>query len=102
MDSDDDEDAATQESIEKRSEMQSWFHFCNNEVAAIEKIWNQKLDKSEPKPTAAPIDTSGLDGHEQAIEEMLAKLKFSGKNRFSRTRSAENTSEPDAAMVADI
>jgi len=39
MDSDEDEEA-TVENIEKRSSMQSWFHFCNNKVAAIEKVWN--------------------------------------------------------------
>jgi len=78
MDSDEEEEAVTQESIKKRSAMQSWFHFCNNKVARIEKVWNQKLDKSEPEPSAPQPDLMGMDEHEAAIEEMLAKLKFSG------------------------
>ena len=39
MDSGEDEDVS-QESVEKRSQKQSWFHFCDNNVAKIEKVWN--------------------------------------------------------------
>ena len=44
----DDQDSDEEEGdapIEKRSEMQSWFLFCNEKVAEIEKIWNRKLDQ---------------------------------------------------------
>ena len=94
MDSDEDEDDA-QESIEKRSEMQGWFHFCNEKVAAIEKVWNQKLDKSDPEPPAAKPDEPAKDDHEQAIEEMLNKLKMNGPNRFVRVKSAKVESSKD-------
>ena len=40
----DEEEGEANEPIEKRSEMQSWFHFCNDKVAEIERIWNRKLD----------------------------------------------------------
>ena len=81
--------------------MQSWFHFCNNKVAAIEKVWNQKLDKSEPEPAAAKPEIP-VDDHESAIEEMLSKLKMMGPGRFSRTKSAEIKSKHDTALVKDI
>ena len=100
MDSDEEEEP-TQESIEKRSEMQSWFHFCNNKVAAIEKVWNQKLDKSEPEPATAKPEIP-VDDHESAIEEMLSKLKMMGPGRFSRTKSSEIKSKHDTALVKDI
>ena len=63
LDSDDEGDS-TQDSIEKRSEMQGWFHFCNNKVAAIEKVWNQKLDKSEPEPATPSVEEDPLNNHE--------------------------------------
>mmetsp|Transcript_9815 Transcript_9815/g.12152 ORF Transcript_9815/g.12152 Transcript_9815/m.12152 type:complete len:301 (-) Transcript_9815:285-1187(-) len=106
LDSDDDEDM-TQESIEKRSRMQSWFHFCNNNVAAIEKVWNQKLDKTDvPEPEVdsnQKQQTDIGDDHEQTIEEMLAKLKNSG--RMNRAQSADTRQKPDSgveSLVADI
>lgn len=40
----------TQESIEKRSKMQSWFMFCDTKVTAIEKTWNRKLENPEVDP----------------------------------------------------
>lgn len=80
--------------------MQSWFHFCNDKVAAIEKIWNQKLDRSEPEPKASePEEDDGKDAHEKAIEEMLSKL---ATGRGGRPGSAAVKSKPDAALVADI
>lgn len=105
LDSDEDEDM-TQESIEKRSQMQSWFHFCNNNVAAIEKVWNQKLDKTDQEQaeaTSTQKEPSNLhDDHEQTIEDMLAKLKNSG--RMNRSASATVTKQDSAAesLVADI
>ena len=46
MDSSDDEEAGAldQESIEKRSKLQSWFHFCEEKVSGLEKTWNRKLE----------------------------------------------------------
>jgi len=82
MDSDEDEEL-TQESIEKRSSMQSWFHFCNNKVAAIEKVWNQKLDKSEPEPATPQPEEDAFENYESTIEAMLDKLANSG--RLSRS-----------------
>ena len=54
IDSSDDEEgnAMDQESIEKRSKLQSWFHFCEGKVTALEKTWNKKLEhagQEEPK-----------------------------------------------------
>ena len=42
MDSDAEEDPAT--------DQKDWFTFCETKVAAIEKVWNQKLDRTEPDP----------------------------------------------------
>ena len=47
MDSDEELEDMNAESVEKRSQMQGWFHFCSNKVAAMEKVWNQKLDKPD-------------------------------------------------------
>lgn len=81
--------------------MQSWFHFCNDKVAAIEKVWNQKLDRSEPEPKAPePEEDDSRDAHEKAIEEMLSKLATGG--RVGRPASAAVKSKPDANLVADI
>ena len=102
MDSDEDEDM-NQESIEKRSQMQGWFHFCNNNVAAIEKVWNQKLDKSEQPEDSNSMkadEPSLTDDHEQTIEDMLAKLKNSGFK--GRGASVPVQSKADAALLADI
>ena len=69
--------------------MQSWFQFCDSKVAAIEKVWNQKLDKSEPEPAAAKPEE---EDHEQTIEAMLDKLASSG--RLQRSPSQENRPPP--------
>lgn len=53
-DSDEDDENDNQESIEKRSRMQGWIHFCEDKVASIEKVWNRKLDKD---PEAEAVDS---------------------------------------------
>ena len=54
MDSSEDEEATAldQESIEKRSKLQSWFHFCEEKVSALEKTWNRKLEHAGQDPAA--------------------------------------------------
>ena len=61
MDSSDDEaeNAMDKESIEKRSKMQSWFHFCEEKVAVLEKTWNRKLEHAGNEPAAAADDKKG-------------------------------------------
>ena len=49
MDSEEEEDANTAESFEKRSQLQSWFQFCESKVAVIEKTWNRKLENPTPE-----------------------------------------------------
>lgn len=46
QDSSADEDE-TEESLEKRSELQRWFRFCANTVDKIQKTWDRKLDQPE-------------------------------------------------------
>ena len=104
LDSDEDEEALNQESIEKRSQMQQWFHFCNSKVAAIEKVWNQKLDKpDEPAPNSNSNnlgnDDSNKDDHEQTIEDMLAKLSNSG--RINNTKRGNVTGGSQRQPAAD-
>lgn len=88
MDSSDDEaadNAMDKESIEKRSKMQSWFFFCEEKVAVLERTWNRKLDKpeEEPAPASASQIGGGLGGgafeddddHEKRIQDMLDNFK---------------------------
>ena len=49
MDSEEEDDENTAESFEKRSQMQSWFQFCENKVSVIEKTWNRKLENPTPE-----------------------------------------------------
>ena len=49
MDSEEEEDGNTAESFEKRSQLQSWFQFCENKVSVIEKTWNRKLENPTPE-----------------------------------------------------
>lgn len=76
-----------QESIEKRSKLQSWFHFCNETVSAIEKTWNRKLENPEAaQPAGAQIKEEEQDkDHEQTIEDMFTNFN---KTRLSRSQSA--------------
>lgn len=83
--------------------MQQWFHFCNSKVAAIEKVWNQKLDKpDEPAPNSNSNnlgnDDSNKDDHEQTIEDMLQKLSNS---RFDRKPRGNVTGGSQRAPAAD-
>ena len=95
-----------QESIEKRSKLQSWFHFCNETVSGIEKTWNRKLENPEVTP-AASEEKAGIKeeekekDHEQTIEEMFANFN---KTRLSRSQSAQRSaaSGQDAGLIADI
>ena len=82
-DLDSDDEGATEqtmESLEKRSEMQGWFHFCNDTVDKIEKVWNRKLDQpNAPVSTVADVEkkteNEKADEQEQdTIEVILAKL----------------------------
>ena len=54
MDSSEDEDASLldKESIEKRSKLQSWFHFCEEKVNELEKTWNRKLEHAGQDPAS--------------------------------------------------
>lgn len=84
--------------------MQQWFHFCNSKVAAIEKVWNQKLDKpDEPAPNSNSNnlgnDDSNKDDHEQTIEDMLQKLSNSG--RIDRKPRPNVTGGSQRAPAAD-
>ena len=65
MDSDDEDPTMDQESIEKRSKMQSWFQFCDSKVASIEKTWNRKLENPEQeKPAPEPEFSDPFADHE--------------------------------------
>lgn len=74
LDSSDDEadTSMDKESIEKRSKMQSWFHFCEEKVAVLEKTWNRKLEHAGQEPQAAADEKKGgsfedEDDHEKRI-----------------------------------
>ena len=95
--SDEDEGAMDQESIEKRSKLQSWFHFCEEKVTVIEKTWNKKLEHAgqEPVATNSKLDKGLFDNddeqdHEQTIENMLMNFN---PNRLMRANSAEQTGD---------
>lgn len=74
QDSSADEDE-TNESIEKRSELQSWFKFCSEKVDKIQKVWDRKLENPEPEnePVEAPKAEEEQD-HEQIIEDMFTNF----------------------------
>ena len=69
MDSSDDEDP-----IQKRSGMQSWFHFCNETVAGIERTWNRKLEQPDVPAEPAPVEPETFDDHDKAIEAMFERF----------------------------
>jgi hypothetical protein len=102
IDSSEDEEPDNQESIEKRSQMQSWFHFCEQKVSKIEKVWNRKLEQPEPEVVVPSnvAEQEKPDDHEHAIEEMFKKLNHSG--RMSRSQSAQQREVKDEALIADI
>lgn len=49
MDSEEEDDENNAESFEKRSQLQSWFQFCESKVSVIEKTWNRKLENPTPE-----------------------------------------------------
>jgi len=63
--SDEDEEKQDQESIEKRSKLQGWFHFCEEKVTSIEKTWNRKLENAGQEPVSHNI---GNEKFEEADE----------------------------------
>ena len=70
MDSSDDEDP-----IQKRSGMQSWFHFCSETVAGIERTWNRKLEQPDMPVEPTPVEPeTSLDDHDKTIEDMFARF----------------------------
>lgn len=74
MDSSDDEDP-----IQKRSGMQSWFHFCNEKVAGIERTWNRKLEQPDQVAEPVVVEPDTFDDHDKTIEDMFAR--FNQKKR---------------------
>ena len=103
MDSEEEEDDPTAESLEKRSQLQSWFQFCDKKVSVIEKTWNRKLENPTPETDDITSEYSEEskgkgDEHESTIEKML--MRFS-TNRLSRSRS-DVISGGDSVLQADI
>ena len=78
MDSEDEEEENTAESFEKRSQLQSWFQFCESKVSVIEKTWNRKLENPTPdtdETSEYSEESKGPgDEHESTIEKMLMKF----------------------------
>lgn len=90
-----------EESIERRSQMQSWFHFCESKVAALEKTWNRKLEKSEADETQNANSTKpeAEDDHEQRIENIFMNFKPPRERRRANT---EQPSKSDEELKNDI
>ncbi len=103
QDSGEDEDEETQESLEKRSKQQGWFHFCSTKVAAIEKVWTRKLEQPEVDQPAISDEPqqSTTDDHEQTIESMLSKISNGGRTG-GRANSARLASGADSSLLDDI
>ncbi len=102
QDSGEDEDEETQESLEKRSKQQGWFHFCQTNVAAIEKVWTRKLEQPEVDQPAISDEPqqSATDDQELTIESMLSKISKGG--RAGRANSARPASGADSSLLEDI
>lgn len=105
MDSSDDEGAGEdQESIQKRSKLQSWFHFCDKKVAAIERTWNRKLENAGQEPAASSAgqekDEAETDeSHEQTIENMFANFDA---NKIFRAGNAGRSGSGRNAAAAQV
>ena len=105
MDSSDDEEsnAIDKESIEKRSKLQSWFHFCEENVSVLEKTWNKKLEHGgqEPETDSYKVKLEAEEendyDHESTIEAMLANLNL---NKLSRANSIGPNLGLDALAAA--
>ena len=71
MDSSEDEEAGLldKESIEKRSKIQSWFHFCEEKVNGLEKTWNRKLEHAGQDPSNSNDDSKKSDLEEDEDHE---------------------------------
>ena len=102
QDSGEEEDEETQESLEKRSKQQGWFHFCQTNVAAIEKVWTRKLEQpEEQQPAMSDVpEPSNNEDHESTIENMLEKISKGG--RVGRVQSARPPASTDSALLDDI
>ena len=73
--------------LEKRSQLQAWFHFCSDKVDKIEKVWNRKLespDVESDKPNSEKNDDFDFEqnDHESTINEMFKNFN---SNRLSRS-----------------
>ena len=103
MDSSDEEmdtSATDQESIEKRSKQQSWFHFCEEKVTALEKTWNRKLEHAGQEPVAKSIledDNDNEEEHEQTIENLFANFNA---NRLIRANNAKRSNSLGTGAAA--
>ena len=101
----DEEEGDANEPIEKRSEMQSWFHFCNDKVAEIERIWNRKLDQPDAPVVSDAPSSSNDDPHDDAIDAIFKNFNENKARNLGRANTgggrrqiANNNSE----LLADI
>ena len=102
MDSSEDEDTGLldKESIEKRSKLQSWFHFCEEKVNGLEKTWNRKLEHAGQDPVSTNDGGSKKseieedEDHESIIDNMFANFD---RNRLVRSNQVSRSSDSSAS-----
>ena len=102
MDSDEDEEDITEDTIKKRQEITQWFRFCKEKIDKIHKVWDKKLGVKENTPEPAEPDSSDDDlknENENVISEIFGKLN---QRRANTERQKKEDSADDDALKADI
>lgn len=102
MDSDEDEEDITEDTIKKRQEITQWFRFCKEKIDKIHKVWDKKLGVKDNTPE--PVDPESSDDdlkqeNESVISEIFGKLN---QRRANTERAKKEDSAEDDALKADI